>query len=43
VVEAAAQGLAVERDGALPGHLNGPVQLVRMAAEGVGSMAECGR
>ena len=34
VVEAAAQRLAIERDGALPGHLDGPVQLVRMAAEG---------
>ena len=34
VIEAAAQRLAIERDGALPGHLDGPVQLLRMAAEG---------
>jgi hypothetical protein len=35
MVEAAAQGFAVERDGALSGHLDGPIQLLRMAAEGV--------
>src|SRR4051812_22013123 len=34
VVEAAAQRLAIERDGALAGHLDGPVQLSRMAPEG---------
>src|SRR4051795_10799778 len=34
VVEAAAQRLAIERDGALAGHLDGPVQLVRMTPEG---------
>ena len=34
VIETAAQRLAVERDGALASHLDGPVQLPRMAAEG---------
>src|SRR3954447_20693551 len=33
VVEAAAQRLAIEGDGALPGHLDRPVQRVRMTAE----------
>src|SRR3954453_15271955 len=34
VIEAAAQRLAIKCDGALPSHLDRPVQLVRMAAEG---------
>ena len=34
VIEAAAQRLAIEGDGALPGHLDRPVQRVRMTAEG---------
>jgi len=33
VVEAVAQRLAIERDGALAGHLDDPVQLSRMASE----------
>src|SRR4051812_49692346 len=34
VVEAAAQRLAIERDGALPSHLDRPVQLLRITPEG---------
>jgi hypothetical protein len=34
VIEAAAQRLAIECDGALPGHPDGSVQLLRMATEG---------
>ena len=34
VIEAAAQRLAIECDGALPGHPDSPVQLLRMVAEG---------